>query len=138
MKRLLSLLLVLFIMVPCLATQIDVKVEDRIQRGGKRAPSAVQVSAFYENGVVTVDVSRYYGEAQVFVYDSDGVIVGTAEAMVSGTGSVMCTLDTLLEGECTLSIVLGSVEYITWNSYMGYGLVDATAAVKAAQAKLGK
>ncbi len=26
----------------------------------------------------------------------------------------------------------------TWNSYMGYGLVDATAAVKAAQAKLGK
>lgn len=72
MKRLLSLLLVLFIMVPCLATQIDVKVEDRIQRGGKRAPSAVQVSAFYENGVVTVDVSRYYGEAQVFVYDSDG------------------------------------------------------------------
>lgn len=26
----------------------------------------------------------------------------------------------------------------TWNTYMGYGLVDATAAVKAAQAKLGK
>lgn len=26
----------------------------------------------------------------------------------------------------------------TWNSFMGYGLVDATAAVKAAQAKLGK
>lgn len=64
-----------------------------------------------------MDVSRYYGEAQVFVYDSDGAIVGTAEAMVSGTGSVMCTLDTLPEGECTLSIVLGSVEYIgTFNA----------------------
>ena len=95
MKRLLSLLFVVFAMMPCLATQIDVKVEDRIQHGDKRAPSAVQVSAFYENGIVTVDVSRYYGEAQVFVYDSDGAVVGTAEAMVSGTGSVMCTLDTL-------------------------------------------
>lgn len=129
---------VVFAMMPCLAAQIDVKVNRSTQFPGRRAPSAVQVSAFYENGIVTVDVSRYYGEAQVFVYDSDGAIVGTAEAMVSGTGSVMCTLDTLPEGECTLSIVLGSVEYITWNSYMGYGLVDATAAVKAAQAKLGK
>lgn len=117
MKRLLSLLFVVFAMMPCLATQIDVKVEDRIQHGGKRAPSAVQVSAFYENGIVTVDVSRYYGEAQVFVYDSDGAVVGTAEAMVSGTGSVMCTLDTLPGGECTLSIVLGSVGYIgTFNT----------------------
>lgn len=76
MKKLLSLLLVfeLFAMMPCLATQINMKVEDRIQRGGKRAPSAVQVSAYYENGVVTVDVSRYYGEAQVFVYDSNGAV----------------------------------------------------------------
>lgn len=88
------------------------KVEDRIQRGGKRAPSAVQVSAYYENGVVTVDVSRYYGEGQVFVYDSNGTVVGMEEAMVSSTGSVMCTLDTLPGGECTLSIVLGSVEYV--------------------------
>lgn len=69
MRKLLSLLLVfeLFAMMPCLATQINVKMENRIQRGGKRAPSAVQVSAFYENEVVTVDVSRYYGEAQIFV-----------------------------------------------------------------------
>lgn len=99
-------------MMPCLATQIDVKVENRVQRGGKRAPSAVQVSAYYEHGVVTVDVSRYYGEARVFVYDSNGTVVGMEEAMVSSTGSVMCTLDTLPGGECTLSIVLGSVEYI--------------------------
>lgn len=117
MKKLLSLLFVLFAMMPCLAMQINVKVENRIQRGGKRAPSAVQVSAFYENGVVTVDVSRYYGEAQVFVCDSNGMVVGTAEAMVSGTGSVLCTLDTLPGEECTLSIVLGSVEYIgTFNA----------------------
>lgn len=114
MRKLLSLLLVfeLFAMMPCLATQINVKMENRIQRGGKRAPSAVQVSAFYENEVVTVDVSRYYGEAQIFVYDSNGAVIGMAEAMVSGTGSIMCTIDTLPEGECTLSIVLGSVEYI--------------------------
>mgnify|MGYP001777021843 CR=1 FL=1 len=114
MRKLLSLLLVfeLFAMMPCLATQINVKMENRIQRGGKRAPSAVQFSAFYENEVVTVDLSRYYGEAQIFVYDSNGAVIGMAEAMVSGTGSVMCTLDTLPEGDCTLSIVLGSVEYI--------------------------
>lgn len=112
MRKLFSLLFALLLLVPCHATQIDVKMKRNTQFPGRRAPSAVQVSAFYENGVVTVDVSRFYGEAQAFVYDSKGTVVGTAEAMVSGTGSIMCTIDTLPEGECTLSIVLGSIEYV--------------------------
>ena len=117
MKKLLSLLFVLFALMPCLAMQIDIKMNRKSHFPGPRMPSAVQVSAVYENGVVTVDVTRYYGEAQVFVYDSNGMVVGTTEAMVSGTGSVLCTLDTLPGEECTLSIVLGSVEYIgTFNS----------------------
>lgn len=117
MKRLLSLLFVLFALMPCLAMQIDIKMNRKTHIPGPRMPSVMQVSAFYENGVVTVDVSRYYGEVQAFVYDSNGTVIGMAEAMVSGTGSVLCTLDTLPGEECTLSIVLDSVEYIgTFNA----------------------
>lgn len=112
MKKLLSLLFVVFAMMPCLAAQIDVKVNRSTQFPGRRAPSAVQVSAFYENGIVTVDVSRYYGEAQVFVYDANGVIVGTSCITVLGSDNIICNMDSSAKGEYTLSIVLDNAEYM--------------------------
>lgn len=61
MKKIFLFLLMLLVISPCQAAGINVKREATSPKGGMRMPSATQVAADYEDGVVTVDTSRYTG-----------------------------------------------------------------------------
>ena len=74
-------------------------------------PFITQVTADYDDGVVTVDVSRYTGTVQLYVYDANNTIVNYAIATISGSGTVTMSVDNIPEGDYTLYIVLGNATY---------------------------
>ena len=111
MKKLLILLLVLVTLIPSSASAIDIRKEGTIHQGGTRMPSITRASADYENGVVTVDISRYTGNVQVYVYDANGIAVDYTVSTISGIGTVALDAGILSEGEYTLYIVLDNTTY---------------------------
>lgn len=101
----------LLVISPCQATGINVKREATTSKGGMRMPFITQVTADYDDGVVTVDVSRYTGTVQLYVYDANNTIVNYAIATISGSGTVTMSVDNIPEGDYTLYIVLGNATY---------------------------
>lgn len=111
MKQIISLLLMLLILSPSQASTINVKRAGTMHQGGARIPSATQVVADYDNGVITVDISRYTGNVQVYVYDADGIVVGYTVSTISGSGTVTLDTSNLPQGDYTLCIILDNDTY---------------------------
>lgn len=111
MKKIFLFLLMSLVISPCQAAGINVKREATTPKGGMRMPSITRVSADYENGVVTVDISRYTGNVQVYVYDANGIAVDYTVSTISGIGTVALDAGILSEGEYTLYIVLDNTTY---------------------------
>ena len=111
MQKVILFLTMLLVLSPCQANSINVKRNVIAHKGGMRMPSATQVAADYEDRVVTVGISRYTGNVQVYVYDANGIVVGYTVSSISGSGTV--TLDTshLPQGDYTLCIVLDNATY---------------------------
>lgn len=103
--------------IPCQSTEIDVKGHETISHGGARMPSATQLAADYEDGVITVDISRYTGSVQVYVYDTNSIVVGYNVSTISGSGTVTLDTSNLPQEDYTLCIVLDNVAY---NGYFYY------------------
>ena len=101
----------LLVVSPCQATGINVKREATTPKGGMRIPSATQIAADYDDGVVTVDVSRYTGTVQLYVYDANNTVVNYAVATISGSGTVTMSVDNIPEGDYKLCIVLDDATY---------------------------
>lgn len=76
-----------------------------------RMPSATCVSADYDDGIITLSISAYTGNVQVYVYDSNGNIVAYACSAISGSGTLNINVDYLTEGDYTLSIALDNGTY---------------------------
>jgi len=89
--------------IPCQSTEIDVKGHETTSHSGARIPSATQVTADYEGGVIAVDISRYTSSVQVYVYDTNGIVVGYTVSTISGSGTVALDAGILPEGDYTLT-----------------------------------
>ena len=74
-------------------------------------PSITQLTADYDDGVVTVDVSRYTGTVQLYVYDANNTIVNYAIATISGSGTVTMNIGDIPKGTYRLCIVLDNATY---------------------------
>lgn len=98
-------------LIPCAATGIDIRKEGTVQHGGARMPSATKVAADYDNGIVTLNVTGYTGNAQVSVSDREGNIVGYTFGFISNKGTVNLNIGTVSHGCYNLDIVLNSVSY---------------------------
>lgn len=98
-------------LIPCAATGIDIRKEGTVQHGGARMPSATKVTADYDNGIVTLNVTGYTGNVQVYVSDSQGNVVGYTMSSVVNRGSVALDLGVLSEGSYYLSIALDNASY---------------------------
>lgn len=96
---------------PSQASEINVKRKETMQQGRPRIPSMTRVVADYENGVVTLKISDYSGNVQVYVNDSQGNIVGYTLATVSGNGTVTLSIDPVIGRSCFLNIVLDNTTY---------------------------
>ena len=83
----------------------------RFQQGRMRMPSATQVTADYDDGVITVDVSRYIGTVQLYVYDANNTVVDCAVATISGSGTVTMNICDMPQGTYRLCIVLDNATY---------------------------
>ena len=115
MKKLFTVSLMLLTLIltpiPCQSTGIDVKGHETISHGGARMPSITQLTADYDDGVVTVDVSRYTGTVQLYVYDANNTIVNYAIATISGSGTVTMNIGDIPQGTYRLCIVLDNATY---------------------------
>lgn len=98
-------------LIPCTATGIDIRKEGTVQHGGARMPSITRVVADYENGVVTLKVTRYTGGIQVYVYDSNGSVVAYDYSALYGSSTLSINVGNLPEADYTLSIVLDNATY---------------------------
>ena len=101
----------LLVISPCQATGINVKREATTSKGGMRMPSATQIAADYDDGVITVDVSRYTGTVQLYVYDANNTVVGYAVDTISGSGTVTMNIGEMPQGTYRLCIVLDNATY---------------------------
>lgn len=101
----------LLVISPCQATGINVKREATTSKGGMRMPSATQIAADYDDGVITVDVSRYIGTVQLYVYDANNTVVGYAVDTISGSGIVTMNIGDTPQGTYRLCIVLDNATY---------------------------
>ena len=101
----------LLVISPCQATGINVKREATTSKGGMRMPSATQIAADYDDGVITVDVSRYTGTVQLYVYDANNTVVGYAVDTISGSGTVTMNIGDMPQGTYRLCIVLDNATY---------------------------
>ena len=111
MKKLFALLLMLFTLVPCIATGIDIRKEGSVHHGGTRIPSTTRVSADYESGTITIGINGYTGGVQVFVSDSQGNVVGSTMSSIANNGIVSLNLESLAEGGYSLDIILDNDTY---------------------------
>lgn len=111
MKKIILFLLMLLVISPCQATGINVKREATTSKGSMRMPSATQVAADYEDRVVTVGISRYTGNVQVYVYDANVIVVGYTVSSISGSGTVTLDTSNLPQGDYTLCIILDNATY---------------------------
>lgn len=102
-------------LVSCLATAtsrpIMIRARSTFQHTRMRMPSARHISADYENGIITLNISAYTGNVQVYVYDLDGSIVAYDYTTISGNGSLTINVGNMLEGDYIISVVLDNDTY---------------------------
>lgn len=97
--------------LPSMATQVNVRTKATLPRGGARMPSITQVSADYENGILTANVQKYSGMVWVYIYDADGSVIGENVTNIISDGSVTTEINPLKKGDYTLRIVLSDTIY---------------------------
>lgn len=109
MKKIIILLLISLVMLPSMATRIDVKTNATTQHGGARMPTITSVAADYNNvaadynnNVLTVDIQKYTGTVRVFIYDDSGDMLETTIGNICGNGSLSTDISTLTDGEYTI------------------------------------
>lgn len=93
------------------ATNVDLKREAKFPKSGVRMPSVTRVTADYDAGIITLQVTGYTGSIQVYVYDSNGNVVSYDCSVISGRGAFSINVDNLTEGDYILSIVLDNATY---------------------------
>lgn len=86
--------------------------EYAFQHRRARVPSMVRVSADYEDGKITLDVTGYTGNVQVYVSDSQGNVVGYTMSTIVNGGAVTLDIGNLKEGYYTLDVVLDNATYV--------------------------
>lgn len=82
-----------------------------LQHGCPRIPSATGVKAEYNDDVVKVFLQRYYGTVWMYIYDANGNIVSSTVAKIDGDGAIDLDIQSLAEGEYTVSITIGNATY---------------------------
>lgn len=112
-KKILILFLLLASgMMPAMSRPIMIRARSTFQHRRLRAPSATRVSADYENGKLTLNVSAYTGNVQIYVSDSQGNVVGYTISSIVNGGAVTLDIGNLKEGYYTLDVVLGNATYV--------------------------
>ena len=111
MKKFLVLLLMFVTLIPCTVTGIDIRKEGTTHHGGARMPSMTKVTADYDNGIITLNVTGYTGNIQVYVSDSQGNIVGYTLATASGNGTITLSINPIIGRIYFLNIVLDNATY---------------------------
>ena len=86
--------------------------EYAFQHRRARVPSMVRVSADYEDGKITLDVTGHTGNVQIYVSDSQGNVVGYTISPIVNGGAVTLDIGNLKEGYYTLDVVLGNATYV--------------------------
>ena len=110
--RFVTLVLLLGLFVGSASSRsVNIRERKHFQQGRMRMPSATQIAADYDDGVVTVDVSRYTGTVQLYVYDANNTIVNYAIATISGSGTVTMNIGDIPKGTYRLCIVLDNATY---------------------------
>ena len=99
------------VLLPSMATQVNVRTKSTLPRGGARMPSITQVDADYANGLLTVNIQKYSGVALLYIYDADGSIIGENATNIISDGSVTAEVNPLKKGVYTLSVVLSDTIY---------------------------
>lgn len=61
MKNIFIAILMSLAILPSMATLVNVRTKSTLPRGGARMPSITQVRADYEDGILTVNIQRYFG-----------------------------------------------------------------------------
>lgn len=111
MKSIFIAILMSLAILPSIATQVNVRTKSTLPRGGARMPSIIQVSADYENGILTVNIQKYSGVALLYIYDSEGSVIGANTANIISDGSVTTEVTPLKKGVYTLNVVLNDTIY---------------------------
>lgn len=110
--RFVTLVLLLGLFVGSASSRsVNLRERKHFQQGSMRMPFITQVTADYDDGVVTVDVSRYTGTVQLYVYDANNTIVNYAIATISGSGTVTMNIGDTPQGTYRLCIVLENAIY---------------------------
>lgn len=104
-------MLVLLTIPPCFATEIKIKRKNTLQSGGMRIPSITRISADYESGVITLQVTGYTGYVQVYVSDKDGNIVGYTQDTASDKCIVTLSIEPVAGDAYSLDLVLDNSTY---------------------------
>lgn len=104
-KKILILFLLLASgMTPAMSRPIMIRARSTFQHRRLRAPSATRVSADYETGKLTLKVSAYTGNVQVYVSDSQGNVIGYTMASIVNGGIVTLDLGVIEKGSYTLDV----------------------------------
>lgn len=116
MKKLIALILMFAALTPCNARGINLRIKNSQNQHGARIPASTRLSADYEDGIVTLNITGYTGTVKAYVYDAQGNIVGCTMDSVTNSGVVALNLGLLQNGSYTLFIELCNTAY--------YGLFD--------------
>lgn len=112
MKRKILFMLFLTLVSLCgTAHSIDIVKENNGHDGGMKMPSITMVSADYEVGIVTVEVLKYSGNASVYVYDANGMLVGASSVSIISNGIISLDLMSPASNVYTLYIILDNAVY---------------------------
>lgn len=110
--RFVTLVLLLGLFVGSASSRsVNIRERKHFQQGSMRMPSITQLAADYDDGVVTVDVSRYTGIVQLYVYDANNTVVGYTVSTVSDCGTVTMNIGDTPQGTYRLCIVLDNATY---------------------------
>ncbi len=112
MKKILFVIISLFIILPCAGKNIYVKRHASTQHGILHIPSASCVHADYVQDQILINIIRYTGAAQVKVYDNNNVAVKTKMTDLVQSGEVAVDVTDLPHGEYTLEIELDNGTYV--------------------------
>lgn len=97
---------------PVYSRHISIKAKGAFQRGAARVPSITSVVADYDDyDVVSVNLQKYTGMVWVYIYDTNGNIVGSSASQITGEGTVTLNVQDYPEGEYTIDIVLSNATY---------------------------
>lgn len=110
-KVLILMLLLVTNLAPVISRPVMLRARSTFQRGCMRMPSATHISSDFDNGILTLSISAYTGDVQICVYDSDGNLVDNTISSVLSSGMIALNLDSLSEGDYTLTIFLNNAEY---------------------------